>query len=421
MKKYDVIVIGGGTSGVAAAYMAAKLGLKALVAEKAIHLGGTMTSGLVTPVMKTEMLDINNTFFNDLIETAKEYNAQLTYSDGNPGWFNPELLKIVLDKMLVSVNCDVLYSTEFESAAKKNSYYEVNLKSETLSIQYETKYLVDASGFGFVAKNLSCNFLDSESFSQATTLRFIMSNVKLDIFEEWITKLDSNRNITTSTCIDGSIHLSTAYTWDTNKEWALRPVFKEAIANGDLLEEDSSYFQIFTIPRMPTAVAFNCPRILIDSEQAIDKECLTTKLLIKGREQIYRLSRFCNKYLPGFENAYISNIADMLGIRESGRVEGQYIYDINDMVKGKTFDNIALSTNYPIDIHSKSKNSSTLEFGHGNYFLPIESLISKKYDDLYIVGRHLSATFKAQGALRTQSSCFSMGEAVARHIKSRLV
>ena len=51
MKKYDIIVIGGGTAGCAAAYIAGKSGLKTLLIERSIHLGGTITSGLVVPVM----------------------------------------------------------------------------------------------------------------------------------------------------------------------------------------------------------------------------------------------------------------------------------------------------------------------------------------------------------------------------------
>ena len=51
--KYDVIVVGGGTSGCATAYTLAKGGKKVLLVEKNIHLGGTMTSALVTPMMKT--------------------------------------------------------------------------------------------------------------------------------------------------------------------------------------------------------------------------------------------------------------------------------------------------------------------------------------------------------------------------------
>ena len=50
--KYDLLIAGGGTSGVAAAYIASKLGIKTLLVEKSDVLGGAITQGLVVPVMK---------------------------------------------------------------------------------------------------------------------------------------------------------------------------------------------------------------------------------------------------------------------------------------------------------------------------------------------------------------------------------
>lgn len=419
MNKYDVVIVGGGTSGVAAAYTSAKLGLKTLIVEKAIHLGGTITSALVTPAMKTNDKNINTDFFNNLISFAQKYNAQYTYSDGNKGWFNPELLKIVLDDMLESVSCDILYSTDFECATKnEDSSFTLKLKHRMLSLHIDTNYIVDASADCFVAKNLGCKFLESESLSQTTTLRFIMSNIDMNKFENWITILDTNRNITTSDKSQSEIHLSTAYTWDTNQNWALAPIFAKAIENGDLKEEDSSYFQIFTIPNMPTSITFNCPRIILNHNESINDPEVYSKALIKGRQQIYRISEFCKKYLPGFENAFISNIADMLGIRESNRVEGKYVYMTEDIVNKKDFINPALSSDYPIDIHSQTKNQSKLEFTKGNYYLPIEALMTKEHENLFVIGRCLSASFNAQAALRTQTSCFSMGESIAKHIRN---
>ena len=50
------------------------------------------------------------------------------------------------------------------------------------------------------------------------------------------------------------------------------------------------------------------------------------------------------------------------------------------------------------------------------YELPIECLMSSDFDNLFIAGRNVSADFSAQAALRVQTSCFSMGEAVAKHV-----
>ena len=168
---------------------------------------------------------------------------------------------------------------------------------------------------------------------------------------------------------------------------------------------------------MPTTLTFNCPRIPENLNPNLVKD--TSKALIEGREAIYRLSLFCKKYFPGFENAYISNIADFLGVRVSNRLKGKYVYTIDDLKSGKKFEHPALISNYPVDVHNKSKNTSTLE-KTGEYQLPIESLMSYDYDNLFVVGRGISADYMAQGALRVQASCFSMGEAVAKYIKNQL-
>ena len=89
------------------------------------------------------------------------------------------------------------------------------------------------------------------------------------------------------------------------------------------------------------------------------------------------------------------------------------------MRQGKVFDNPVLISNYPVDVHSHSKCNSTLE-SNGEYQLPIESLMSCNYDNLFVVGRGLSADYLSQGALRVQGSCFSMGEAVARYINTQI-
>lgn len=418
---YDVVICGGGTAGAAAGYIAAKEGLKTLIVEKNIHLGGSITSALVIPAMKSDTAEINCRFYTDFLEKLKEYNAQITYCDENTGWFNPELAKIVLDSMLKDSGCDVLYGSEVVGAeCYDDNINRVEISNGILSLYIESLYFVDSTGNSNFLKILNHKFLEDKENQQPMSLRFHMSGIDLNIFSEWIMNLDKDRTVTTSCEISGQIHLSTAYTWDKDKNWALRPIFESAISSGLLKEPDSAYFQLFTIPGMGGTVSFNCPRITSDEELDPNSPFDTSKALISGREQIWRLSNFVKKYFPGFENAYISNIADMLGIRESNRAQGEYVYTKNDMENSKTFENTALHATYPIDIHSYKKDSSRLETVVKEYFLPIESLKSAQYNNLYFAGRNLSASFEAQAALRIQTSCFSMGEAVALDISGRL-
>ena len=123
MEKFDVVVVGGGAAGVACAWNAAKSGLKTLLIEKNIHLGGLITSGLVIPVMKLNSLGINTDFYNQLITLSKNNNASITYCDGNTGWFNPELMKSVFDEMLTSVGCKILFNSQISEIERKNEQF----------------------------------------------------------------------------------------------------------------------------------------------------------------------------------------------------------------------------------------------------------------------------------------------------------
>lgn len=432
-KTYDIVVIGGGTAGCAAAYISGLLGFKTLLIERSSMLGGAITSNLVVPVMNVGSNQINNAFYKSFALKMAEMGGQVTYQ-GNIGWFNPELAKIALDEMLSSVNVDIRFNTEVTNVKTKDNtitYLNINSTSlsaynysiytdnntisfdNTLSVCIGARYVVDATGNADFSKKINCEFLDDNQDYQPMSLRFLMSGVDIEKFGKWLIKTDKDRNVTTFEHINGVPHLSTAYTWDDNKNWALAPVFDKAVQNGVLKDTDRNYFQVFTVAGMPSTVAFNCPRIIENLNPNITQDI--SKALIEGRASIYRLSKFCKEYLPGFEKAFISNISDGMGVRVSNRVKGKYIYTIEDLRSGKKFENPALISNYPVDVHSKDKNSSTLEID-GEYQLPIESLMSVDYDNLFVVGRCLSADYLAQGALRVQANCFAMGEAVARYL-----
>ena len=432
MSKYDVVIVGGGTAGCAAAYTAGMLGLKTLIIEKNIHLGGTITSGLVIPVMKSGNNQINTQFRDALIDECRKLGGQTTFED-NPAWLNPEITKIALDNLMKRANVEILFDTNILGIKIENNMIkriritkeilsayneEIEYKEKKLSVSIETKYVIDATGDCVVGKICNCNFLEKDKEFQPVTLRFMMGGIDLKRFSDWLKDYDKDRNVTVVQEIDGYIHLSTAYTWDKDKKWALEPLFKDAVKNGILNKHDTNYFQIFTVPGMPDTVAFNCPRI-IDYNNSLDIKSISKALLL-ARQNIYRYLSFCKKYFPGFENAYISNMADMLGIRVSRRIKGKYIYTIDDLKSGKKFEHPVVISDYPVDIHSNKRKKEGLQKVQ-DYQLPLESLMSADIENLFVAGRCLSADFLSQGALRVQGSCFSMGEGVAKYIASQRV
>lgn len=426
---YDVVVVGGGTAGCAAAYTAGKLGLKTLLIERNIHLGGTITSGLVIPVMRSGKNQINTEFRSELITELQSLGGQTTYQD-NPAWFNPELTKIALDNLMRKANVEVFFDTHIIAVKTEGreikrikiskeilsvSNDELEMEKKKLSVSIGARYVIDSTGNCEIGKICDCRFLEKQKEFQPVTLRFMMGGIDLEVFSKWLEEYDTDRNVTTVEHINGEIHLSTAYTWDKDKQWALEPLFKDAVKKGILKRYDTNYFQIFTVPGMGGTIAFNCPRI-IDYNNSLEVKNIS-KALILARQNIYRYQNFCREYFPGFKNAYISNIADMLGVRVSRRIMGKYIYTLDDLKSGKKFDNPVVISDYPVDVHSNKKGTSTLQT-YSEYQLPIECLMSADIDNLFVAGRCLSADYMAQGALRVQSSCFSMGEGIAKHINS---
>ena len=415
--KYDVIIAGGGTSGVSCAYIAAKSGLSVLLIEKNSYLGGAITSSLVIPAMKTSDNAINTDFFNELYKNLSEINGAITYCDGNKGWFNPELTKIALDKMMLDTAVDVIFDSYIANINTEDSqilsvYINTiddnnrTCNNKELSSPIETRYLVDATGDAKICQKLNCEFLNKNFETQPTSLRFIMSGINVEEFSSWLMELDKDRDVTTACKIDGYTYCSTAYTWD-NSKWALKPVFERAIADNIITNEDANYFQMFSVAGTPDSIAFNAPRLLHNEGY------------IEGRASVLRLSMFCRNYLKGFENAHISSIADSIGVRVSNRVKGKYIYTIDDLLTSKTFSNPVVVSNYPVDIHSKDKDSSTLQKVYKEYQLPRESLQVDGYNNLFVIGRCISTDFKSQAALRIIPSCFSMGEGLAKYLAGK--
>lgn len=423
---YDLVIIGGGTAGCATAITAGKKGLKVLIIEKNSFLGGSMTGGLVMPMMKNFLkdgTDLNANFPKELMNELKNVNGSLTFNDNNYGWFNSELLKCALDNLCAKYNVDIF----FESIVT-NAEYD-NGKITSCKIQYcgqkikiEGKYFVDATGNGDLANICKVDFENGDNgINQAMTLRFIAEGVDVKRFAEFLRSIDDNEEISPICEIDGQIHLSTACTWD-NDIWKLKPYFEKAVQDGVLKEEDCAYFQIFTIPNQPNAITFNAPRIFAEkSLNPLDVKDISYAL-IQGRKQLQRLMNFAKKYLIGFENAYISQIAPTLGIRDSRRIKCEYELSEEDILSAKKFENSVAKSNYPIDVHSCEKNKSILnKLTENDYFeIPLECLKVKNFDNFFVAGKIISSTFLAQAALRIIPNCLSMGENLAEYIAKQV-
>ncbi len=416
----DIIIAGGGTSGVAAAVSAAKSGCKVLIIEKNSFLGGTQTASLVTPMMK----NIHNTeFMTEILTRLQKTEDSITFKDGNSGWFNPEMLKCVLDDITQEHNIEVLFDTTFiSSCVEKEKIKSIKVFNKSGLTDLKAKYFIDATGDADIATASGIKFAQGEDgINQCLSLRFILGNVNIENFSEFLTDIDPNSDTSpVYKTQNNDIHLSTAYTSES-KAWNLKPFFEKALKDGVIKKEDADYFQLFTIPGQKNAVAFNCPRIFSKkSLNPLDAKDISYAYK-QGRVQIRQLTEFCRKYLPGFENSYISQIAPMLGVRDSRRIKGVYELTKDDILEHKKFDTAIANSNYPIDIHSQNNNNQLKQFCENDFYeIPIECTMTKEISNLFVVGRSISADFTAQSSLRIQPNCISIGEEVGKYVAQKI-
>ena len=423
-KNWDLIIAGGGTAGVASAISAARHGCKVLIVEKNTFLGGTATGALVTPMMKNITESGENLTQGIVLEVLDRLTKSgncATFQDGNPGWFNPEMLKCVLDDFCEENNVHIIFDTVVLGAkVENNNITSIKCWNKGGLSELKAKYYIDATGDADLAALAGVPFESKEH--QTMSLRFIMANVDLDTFAQWLAEIDPDSSVT---AIDyhncETILLSTAHTWD-NLGWKLRPFFDIAVKEKVLKEEDAAYFQVFSIPGQKNAVAFNCPRIFAKHELDPLNPTDISYAYKQGRKQIRRLAAFCKKYLQGFEEAYISQIAPQLGVRDSRRICGKYKLTENDILNAKKCETPVAKSNYPVDVHAKEKGKNELKHLQPDqyYEIPLESLIPENIENLLVVGRCISTTFKAQASIRIQPNCWSMGEYAGKYVADKI-
>ena len=412
-KHYDVIVIGGGPSGIAAGISAAKIGAKTLVVERYGFLGGSLTNALVHPFMNPmagkEM--VNKGIFKEVVDrlisrgAASYEKATVNVTRGgavipdNSCYgigvrCDPDIAKIVYDEMLVESGASVLFhSLAVDTVVVNSIIREIIIENISGRQKINADIFIDASGDGIVASRAGCPFQIGRSIDNKTmpaTLIFTMANVDLKTLQKY------------------------------------RPYWSEYIkkaSESDELHLFREDLQIYQGSCRPNEVLVNTVRIcgldLTNAEHLSKAEIL-------GRKQIVELTKFLIKYVPGFKDAYLNQIASQVGIRETRRIIGEYILTGDDIVNERNFKDVIARGSYGIDIHNpegsgtfwgiklKDKNGNLIwkEFRvGGSYDIPYRCLVPLKIDNILVTGRCISATHEALASLRIQPIAFCLGHA----------
>ena len=408
-ESYDVIVIGGGTAGSAAAIASAMEGACTLIVERNSYLGGSASGGQVTPMMHNGIDgNLGRSYINEIIKKRMSEEGY-TADDhcGNDGWFNTEMIKFTLEDIFTEYKGNILYYTEFIDTIVKDNKIEgilVHNKSGLLLIQ--GRIYIDCTGDGDVASasGVPC-FVGDEILhhNQSMSLRFMTGNVDIKKLKDFL------HTIGEPDFLEYPL-VEIASEW--KKDTPLCNVLKKGFENNAIEYDDGKYFQAFSVPGMPGVMSFNCPEIP-DIYDTLNSESVSLAL-ITGRKMIKRLFGFLKSYLPGFEESIIVSVAEMSGIRESRRINGKYILSEDDYAHRAKFEDAIARTAYPIDIHGMIDGDKLgiKQMERGEYFeIPFRCMVTDHIENLIVAGRCISSTFTAQSSVRIQPTCRAMGEA----------
>ena len=384
MKKYELLVLGGGFAGAAAAICAARRGVKTIIVDKSGYLGGSATNCLVLPFMpnKTKVDGEVKQLSQGLIDEIRdELEKLIPNRENHRDHFHDEYLKLVLDRMAVKAGVDILYHALLsEVKAEDGKLKSVVFAVKGGSVEITADYFIDASGDADMAYMCGCPTRlgrDGDNLCQPMTTCFRVMNVDFKTFYE-------------------------------EKNTKLNEIYKEKQACGEITNPRENILVFKYI--IGNVLHFNTTRVIkLNPTDPFD----VTKAEMIAREQVFEMMDFLKKNSEAFKDAQLINIASEIGVRESRMIIGEYVLTGKDLVDCRVFeDSIALG-NYDIDIHNPSgTGTSHYYFPEGQYYtIPYRSLIPKGISNMLVAGRCVSCDHEAQASIRIMPIVCTLGEA----------
>jgi hypothetical protein len=416
----DLFVAGGGSAGVGAAIAAGRLGLKTFVAERMFALGGMMTSGLMS---KIAISASNHGIAEELLGRLDAHQKSDFLSGRHEVPIDPELAKWMLDKMVIDeAGAGVRFGTTITGVIREGRNIKCAIVDSINGLEaVKAKYYADCTGDGQLSFKAGASYVagNEQGYSSSPTLMFRIANVDI---EKLIAEMESHPGVYKSEQDTYSNHkISPAQNrkniaGDKYAHFAdfipfIRQKQKEnpGFLNEWELEMMLQRGLIFMNQPQGNHVLVNSTRIPYfkgnDSKELGDA-------MVAGRKQVAATFRFMKAFVPGFENSFIMDTGSMLGIRESRRINGDYIFTGDDVNKLRRFEDGVVSNFGGVEIHSvDGKSTDIKELQGGFYTVPYRSIIAKDFDNLYIAGRCFSASHTALSAARNIAYCMALGQA----------
>jgi hypothetical protein len=413
----DVLVVGGGSAGIAASVASARTGAKTMLIERYGFLGGTSTAALVGPMMTSFSTDgrarIVGGIFQEIVENmvrvggavdpatidrVNEYGGFIKHGHTHVTPFHPEALKLVAQEMVVDAGVDLLLHTTFvETVTNGGRAAGAVVTNKAGLAAIAAKVVIDASADGDVAASAGAPFAKGrpdDGKMQPATMFFRVGNVNDAAIEAWAKEHPDQR--------------------------LFESVVQAAKARGEFMLP-REYLNFYREPE-PGVWRVNVTRVLgIDGT---DPRSLTRGEM-EGRRQVWWLMNFMREHCAGFERAQLLEAGAQLGVRETRRIIGEYVLSGEDCLEGRRFPDAIARGSYLIDIHDPAGTRTQLtEIRAPFYDIPYRCLVPKETDGLLVAGRCISVDHVAFGSTRVIPQCYATGQAAgaaaAMAIQSRM-
>lgn len=406
---YDVAVIGGGPSGLAAAIAAARNGANTLLVEKNGVLGGMATAGLVGPFMccydndGTEQLAMG--IFEEVCRKAEAMGGLIHPSKVPPmsSWsgyhwkshhnvtpYLSETLAVVYDELVTQSGAKILFDTRLVDAVtdEAGQIDYLLLANKGFLSAVRAKVYIDCTGdadVAFLAGAPTWKGEKDTGVMQPMTLIFEVGNIDRDAL---FGALEERKD-------ELGVNFHNAFWWLVDKA--------RAAGEWHVDRNEVCIFETST----PGRIKVNTTRI--PNMDGTDPEDITTAY-IDGRKQVQEIMTMIRKYLPGCENAQLLQVASQIGVRETRHIVGKYELSTEDIMHRTHFDDAIATYGYAIDLHLND-SSGVFTTVDKYYSIPYRSMLPVKCGNLLVAGRSICASSSAAAAFRVMPCAMTIGQA----------
>ncbi|MEJ6023492.1 FAD-dependent oxidoreductase [Ramlibacter sp. PS4R-6] len=393
--EYDVVVLGGGPAGIAAAVAAGRAGRSTLLVERYGFLGGMGTAAGVTNFcglhanVHGEIRQVVHGVADDLlsrIDALGGLNApHMIFGKIAAQAYDTAAYKIAADDLLASAKAEVLFHALACGVVKESERSIAALLLETKSgrVAVKGRAFIDCSGDGDLAAWAGAAYEKGDGAGNMLypSLMFRVNDV------------DRER---------------AGDAWKTIPELMAR-------AEAEGRHRFPRKGAIVRPQKSGIEWRVNVTQLANASGQAMDgtdaRELSDAETL--GRRQVAQVAKFLRE-VPGFERFYIVDIPPQVGIRETRRVQGLYMLTEADVLGCADFDDTIGVNGWPLELHVKGDvefRFAPIPESRGFNQLPYRMTVTPSLDNLWVAGRCASMTHEAQSAARVTGACFVMGQA----------